>query len=176
MAFRSKKRSRLEDRLRSLEKESHLIKDDMRTLSSMLKNPDDWKGKTKLKYQPKPRLVPPAPKEDPVASSKRRHIRERNAPHGELFQWHGTASDKSHAEDSELFPNVRLDKQQQAETSVGYAKGQLDKKRFTNYFAQGSFMGPVMPLKQEKNLQRNKAVFMLIVVIVVGFVVVKLLL
>ena len=48
-------------------------------------------------------------------------------------------------------------------------------RRFFNFFARGSFEGS-LPLRQEKRVQRNKAIFMLAVVAVVAFVVFKLVL
>lgn len=42
-------------------------------------------------------------------------------------------------------------------------------ERFANYFSSGSF-GKTKPLGHEKRLQRNKAVFMVIFVLIVGYV------
>jgi hypothetical protein len=46
-------------------------------------------------------------------------------------------------------------------------------QRFANYFSSGNFLGG-RPMKQEKSVQRNKAVFMIVVVIVVAFSVFRL--
>ena len=48
-----------------------------------------------------------------------------------------------------------------------------DSGRFANYFASGSF-GRNRPMAQEKKVQRNKAVFMLIFVLLFGSILVKL--
>ncbi len=49
-----------------------------------------------------------------------------------------------------------------------------DKERFASYFTSGNFIRS-RPLRQERRLQRNKALFMLFVVAMVAFVVVSLL-
>ena len=45
-------------------------------------------------------------------------------------------------------------------------KAVMKDQRFANYFSSGNFLGG-RPMKQEKSVQRNKAVFMIVVVIVV---------
>lgn len=42
-------------------------------------------------------------------------------------------------------------------------------ERFANYFSSGSF-GKTRPLGYEKRLQRNKAIFMVIFVVIVAYV------
>lgn len=46
-------------------------------------------------------------------------------------------------------------------------------KRFTSYFSAGGFKSP-MPARQERSIQRNKAIFMVVLVVVVGYVLIRL--
>jgi hypothetical protein len=56
-------------------------------------------------------------------------------------------------------------------------KAVLNDQRFANYFSSGGFVGgagPQRPLKVERKVQRNKAIFLWIFVILAAFTVIRL--
>ncbi len=167
------RKSPLEQRLKELEREASLVRKDMKVLSRAIQKPDVLERLPPLKSGESRRPVRPAVRRDPVQASEERAAQkavEEGAPHGELFQWAprrsllGTARNAARAEES-------------VEEGAGPAEGKgrvrpVQDERFRAYFGNGSFVAS-RPLKQERRIQRNKALFMLIVVLFFGFMVLK---
>ncbi len=153
MRGKREKLSPLEERLRELEREQRQLQSAARTLSNALRNPaklGDALKRTVHSERPKP----PPVRRDPVVPPPPPAGNE--AP-DELFSWERKDGGPS---GNTLFPS--------AAPSVR-APVQGD-QRFANYFMAGGLMGP-RPLRQEKSVQRNKAIFMIVVVLVVAFLV-----
>jgi hypothetical protein len=145
MAWSSKKDSLLDRRLRELQDEQQQLRRHIKTISRALKNQDDLADL--------PRRVPLAP--PAVRAGSRRP--GPPAPAEEGSEENG---------DPETVRPV--------EAGSRPASPVKSDGRFANYFTVGSVNG-LRPLRHEKALQRNKALFMIFVVLVVAFVVYKLL-
>jgi hypothetical protein len=165
----------LERRLKELKKESELVRDDIKALSKAVKNPDAVSSLPRLKsLRHDDRRVPPPTRKDPVSTP-----REPPSPEpkpagtgGELFDWAPRAGQLGR-QAAGVPPKVIG---QPLPEPVGGPKNKavMRDQRFANYFSSGNFLGG-RPMKQEKSVQRNKAVFMIVVVIVVAFSVIRLL-
>jgi hypothetical protein len=157
----SSKKTALERRLKELQKESELVRSDIKVLNKVVKNPDGFAQIPKLRSERQAPPIAPPLREDPVAKARAAAQELPPAgPHDDLFG---------------LPPKVEPVRgwgrpPVSPEPNVG-AKGKAAPKdeRFANYFSSGGFLGGPRPMKQERNVQRNKAVFMVIVVIVVFF-------
>ena len=57
--------------------------------------------------------------------------------------------------------------------SLSKKMGNISDNRLAKYLASGSFMD-TRPLRQEKSVQRNKAIFMVLFVVMVAYVVMRL--
>lgn len=105
-----------------------------------------------------------------IARAGRRTPRPRPAPAPAPEQ-------AGRAAGEDLFAYAQRRDQQGEPPSAGpsRAAGTLrDKQKFASYFTSGTFIRS-RPLRQERRLQRNKAIFMLFVVVLVAFVVISLL-
>jgi hypothetical protein len=142
-----KKQSQVERRLRELEEEKELVRKDIRTLSKALKNREEFAGV--------PRLKSSSP-----AVTARRSAAAAPAP--------GPAPA---AAPEEPRPREMLDEG----AAALRAKGSPVSKdsRFTNYFQVDTAQGR-RPLRQEKSVQRNKAIFMLVIVLLAAYIVYRL--
>ena len=168
------KKTLLERRLKELKKESELVREDIKVLSRAVNHPDEVNSLPRLKsLRREERRVPPPTRKDPVSAP-----RELPPPgpqpasaNGELFDWTLRAEqmERQAAGNSphEIGPSLP--------GPVGGPKNKAVMKnhRFASYFSSGNFLGG-RPLKQEKSVQRNKAVFMIIFVIIVMFSVYRL--
>ncbi len=176
------KKSTLERRLKELKKESELVRDDIKALSKAVKNPEDVSlpRLKSLKYED--RRVPPPTRKDPVLSSREQAVPEpkpepKPEPRpagikGELFEWAPRAEQmerEAAGSPPKVFGQALPDS-----SAVPRNKAVMKDQRFANYFSSGNFLGGQRPMKQEKSVQRNKAVFMLVVVIIVAFSVFRL--
>jgi hypothetical protein len=173
MVGRTNSKSPLDQRLKDLQKEADAIRDDMKVLSRALKKPDTLENLPKLKSNRRPAPVRPAIRRDPVEISREKSELpppENVEEAGELFAWSprrsmvtkpGAGQEHAYLGDS----GAATDRRPKV----------VNDERFRNYFGNGSFMA-TRPLKQEKQIQRNKAIFMICVVLVFGFIVLKLLL
>lgn len=153
----ARKKSPLENRLRELEKEADIIRQDMKVLSRAMKKPDQLAALPRLKSH---RIAPP-PRQIPHVAPPAVPSPERPAaaPPGDLFPESPVASPPPRE-----LPTV-------GETASERPRSHMSRdERFRNYFGHGSFL-PARPLKQERRVQRNKAIFVLVVVVVFGFIV-----
>ena len=171
------KKSALERRLKDLKKESELVRDDIKALAKAIRNPDDVNMPRLKSSKREERRVPPPMRKDPVVSSREPPRTEmpsdpRSAgPHGELFEW---APRAEQMERQSLGQPPKVFGQSLPESAPSPKNRAVTQdQRFANYFSSGGFLGG-RPMKQEKSVQRNKAVFMLVVVIIVAFSVFRL--
>ena len=159
----SKKPSIFEKKLRELEEQASLVESDIRSMQRVLKKPGSAELPSLRSNQPEPRRVeppapveplppPPAPKMvEPPAPGK------KPAPEGELFGADEVAA-------------ARAGKPAVLDTRS--RKAPPGSERFASYLSSGSF-GRSRPLTQEKRIQRNKAVFMLIFVALIAFLLIQ---
>lgn len=168
------KKSSLERRLKELRKESELVREDIKALSKAVKNPDEVSLPRLKSLRHDDRRVPPPTRKDPVVTP-----REPPKPDpksvgvgGELFDWTSRAEQLDRQ--AAGFPPKVIGQSLPEPTGGPKNKAVMKDQRFANYFSSGNFLGG-RPMKQEKSVQRNKAVFMIVVVIVVTFIVIRLL-
>ena len=172
MASSFSSRSRLDRRIRQLRKESEVVREDIRTLSRALKNRDELDRLPKLKsgkYVEAPAIPPPTrgdPVRKPVAGVPAMPPKMIEQAVDEGAQPAGAAFPQR--EPKAGVPPISL-------PGAGPVRSQppVKDERFANLFSSGGFLGSVN-VRQERNVQKNKAIFMLLVVIVVFFVVYKL--
>lgn len=145
MAFFPAPKDRFSQRLKELEKEARVLRADIRKVARAVSQPGEPGPLPALKS----RHFDPPPA-SPLA-----------APSAELAAFTMPGRDAPPPDTEALVAG-----------GDGIVRG-LDKGRFINYFATGSFI-PTRVVRQERNLQRNKAIFMLVVVVVVAFIVIKL--
>ena len=166
-------KSSLERRLKELKKESELVRDDIKALSKAVKNPDEGSLPRLKSLRHEDRRVPPPTRKDPVLTPREPPKPEPKptGAGGELFDW-APRAEQLDRQAAGMPPKVI------GQSLPGPAGGPKNKavmkdQRFANYFSSGNFLGG-RPMKQEKSVQRNKAVFMIVVVIVVAFSVFRL--
>ncbi|MBU0677548.1 MAG: hypothetical protein KJ626_05470 [Verrucomicrobia bacterium] len=169
-----RKKSSIDKRLRALEREADKIRTDIKSVSKSL---DSESSEVPLIRDLGGLKVRPA--ETPLKSSRVAEQEGRplklGARRGEqgLFKWQGRGGN---AEGSDVSGSA--DRPQPVPTlfgpdnSAGMSGG--DKPQFLNYLSTGSFRTP-RDGRRERSVQRNKAVFMIIVVAVALYIVVKLL-
>ena len=162
----SSSKSRLEHRLRELRKESELVREDIRTLGRVVRNREELDRLPKLKsgkYTERP--IPPPTRRDPVRG----------------------ADEPAPAMPPRIIDQPRVPVMPPAQAPAGIpARGATPSggaaprprvppsdERFASLFSSSGFLGSVNA-RQERNVQKNKAIFMLLVVIVVFFVVFQL--
>lgn len=163
-----------ERRLKELEREARQVRSDLKTLHRALEKPE------RLASVPRPRSlqkrdesVTPPQRNDPVRQAEPPAAAAAEAsapPPGELFAWRPPVPIREKQRKSEKSPPAPAPAA--AEPAHKGARFLKD-ERFTNYFSSGSFVGSP-PAKGEGRVQRNKAVFMILIVIVVGFILYRL--
>jgi len=168
MGMTSGKKARMQRRLKELRKESELVRDDIRTLSRMIRNRDQLDALPKLRSgKCEVRPIPPPSRQDPVRGRMPAPVAEVPPPEPE------EVSPREQA--PRVPPRQRpvSEARPAQEVDAGPKRALTGNERFASYFSSGSFLGGP-PLRQEKNVQRNKAVFMLVVVAIVFFIVFQL--
>lgn len=168
MAYSAGKKAALERRLKDLKKEAELIRSDIRTLSRAVKRPEDLDSLPTLKTtRLESRPVPPPGRRDPVhkAAVSTEPDKPADAGHGELFGW---APPNGRPANGSPYPSMP------AQGAGPKNRAVSKNERFANYFSSGGFLGGHAPMKQEKNVQRNRAIAMLIVVGIFAFIVFQL--
>ncbi|HBA85565.1 MAG TPA: hypothetical protein DCZ95_15895 [Verrucomicrobia bacterium] len=177
MAGGTNRKSPLDLRLKELQKEAEAVRDDMKVLSRALKKPDSLENLPRLKSNRRPPPVRPGVRRDPVEASREKN--EMPPPEietpggGELFAWAPRRNMVTPPDTSGQ--HAYLGDNGSAVSSDRNRPKVMNDERFRNYFGNGSFIAS-RPLKQEKQIQRNKAIFMVCVVLFFGFIVLKLLL
>jgi hypothetical protein len=168
------KKTSLERRLKELKKESELVREDIKVLSKAVKNPDEVKSLPRLKsLRHEERRVPPPTRKDPVFASREppQPAPKLASAEGELFDWVPRAEQPDRQ--AAGMPSKAMGQSLPGSASGPRNKAVMKNHRFANYFSSGNFLGG-RPMKQEKSIQRNKAFFMIIVVIIVTFSVFRL--
>jgi hypothetical protein len=168
------KKMSVERRLKELKKESELVREDIKVLSKAVNNPDEMNSLPRLKsLRHEERRVPPPTRRDPVSAPHEPPPPAPKPTHagGELFDWMPRA-EQMDRQAAGMPPKVI------GHSLPGSADGPKNKAvmknhRFASYFSSGNFLGG-RPMKQEKRVQRNKAVFMVVFVIIVAFSVFRL--
>jgi len=160
MARDSKKQeTAFERKLKEIEQEKRRVQNEIKSLSKAMKRGE---------VPPSPSVARTPPRQIP-ASGKPEEASPAKESAGELFAWR---KDKDAAQPQ---------KAEAPRKSVGSPWGAEKKRpisgdeRFSNYFSAGGFQSP-LPARQERSVQRNKAIFMIVLVIVVGYIIVTVLL
>jgi hypothetical protein len=161
MRLGAKKESALERRLKQVKKDLELVSSDVKAMNKAVREADGVWVRPKLRSE----QVPP-PEETPAPMTP-------PAPESSL------ARPVSKLSSNELFPEFSPGSRVKAPTgtALGSAsvqgpdelarggRGRLQKnKRFANYFVGASLDG-IQPLRQERTVQRNKAIFMIVLVL-----------
>ena len=150
MSWLSKKKSALDRRMEKIQREDERIRQDIRSLHKAIK-----------RSKPLPRASSAgADSDDQNVGSETRRGRSPNLQ-------------RSAAEAIEETGNTVAYRTPQNSAVTRSRHRQEDDNRFARYFATGSLMGG-QPLKQEKSIQRNKAIFMILFVSMLAFIVFKL--
>ena len=167
------KNSSLERRLKELKKESELVREDIKALSKAVKNPEEVRLPRLKSSRHEDRRVPPPTRKDPVVATQEtsRLPAEPTGARGELFDW-APRAEQMERQSAGQPPKVIGQSLPEAPSGPKNASVMKD-QRFANYFSSGNFLGS-RPMKQEKSVQRNKAVFMIVVVVLVAFSVFRL--
>jgi hypothetical protein len=164
MTSSPKKNSALSRRLKQIEKELSLVSHDVKVMSKAVRRPEAGLPPTaQLRSQLKsgvslpPPQVQATPKTTPGAAS------------GELFPRVSTPADNSPPPLTAAAP-IREEQVFEKER----AKLERD-HRFASYLVSGSVDG-IQPLRQERRVQRIKAIFMVVVLLIVLVFVIRLIL
>ncbi len=137
-----KKESSFERKLKEIEREKRRIDHDIKSLSKAMK-----RGELPPPPGPRPTTGRPAPKESDG---------ELGAMHKEKEAGHTSEEAHKALLGSPLVPEKKIPV--------------YGDERFTSYFSAGGFKAP-MPARQERSIQRNKAVFMVVLVIIIGYII-----
>ena len=173
------KKTALERRLKELKKESELVREDIKAFSKAVKNPEGVTVMPRLKSaRLEARRVPPPTRRDPVSTPPEPSPAEIKPPEpkpagagSDLFDWAPRAVQLGRQADG-LPPKV-VGEALSPQAGGARNKAVMKDQRFAQYFSSGNFLGG-RPLRQEKSVQRNKAVFMIVVVIIFAFSVFRL--
>lgn len=163
MAGASSLKDRIERRLREVQREAALVREDVRTLRTALRNRDKLDHLPKLKstshYADR---IPPPSRRDPVREKQR-----------------SSATVPRDLTEAPVRENVRepIRTASVVESVSAAAKTQPVRgdTRFANLFSSGGFFGTAAYSPAEHRVQRNKAIFVAILLILVLFVVMNLL-
>jgi len=167
----SKRRRGLERRLKELGKESGLLREDIRALSRFVKNPEIQESFPRLKSDryTAPVVRPPA-RIDPADKDvlpKPGVVPDRiSAPEQSVRTEHigkGT---------NQVPP--RMDPSPRSESDTRIKRAVPRDERFASLFSSGGFLGGPVPVRQDRRVQRNKAIFMVVLVVIVLFIVLQL--
>lgn len=161
MAASSGKKTFFERRLKELEKESKLVRSDIHSLSRVLEKPEDA-DVPKLKSRSEPPRIPPPSRPDPVTRPAERPPAEP----GDLFTAARAPGPRLRRPGTPPIPAEPL--------PVARPKPAAADDRFVNYFATGSFVGGGAP-PEARRVQRNKAIFMLLLVVLFAIILYSLL-
>ena len=157
-------KSSLERRLKDLEKEARLVQGDIKSLSRALRKPEEISAIPRLKSI-HPEYVKPPSRRDPILAEPPRETsepeeEEAGEPQGgeDLFSWAPRNTGRPEVPDPGQQIDIQGPRPRQAVSGD---------KRFANYFTSGTFITP-RPLRTEKNVQRNRAIGMIILLVLVG--------
>lgn len=165
------KKSPLEKRLKELEREARLVRADIQTLTRVLKTLDRRTSVPRSKSLPlegsPPRNHGPAPEEprEPTAPPW--------APPEELSAEPAPGARQGEEADEQVPVPATSHGDERRETTPKAEHLRKD-QRFASYFSSGNFLG-APPARADGRIHRNKAVFMVLLVVVFGFILWRLL-
>lgn len=162
MTGASSLKDRIERRLREVQREAALVREDVRTLRTALRDRDklDHLPKLKSAHYNAARLPPPS-RPDPVREKQPRSGASRKL------------TEASPAEDVRE-PMISANAFNSASATIKSQPVRGD-ARFANLFSSGGFFETAGYSPAEHRVQRNKAIFVVILLILVLFVVISLL-
>jgi hypothetical protein len=169
MGFLTGKKTSMERRLKELKKESELVREDIKVLSKAVNNPAEVNSLPRLKsLRHEERRVPPPTRKDPISAPREPlpPVPKPASADGELFDWVPRAEQMDRQTAGK--PPNWIGQSLPGPAGSPKNKAVMKNHRFASYFSSGNFLGG-RPMKKEKNVQRNKAVFMIIVVIIFMF-------
>lgn len=162
MAADSSLKNRIERRLREVQREAMLVREDVRTLRAALEKRDELEHLPKLKsskyYMSR---VPPPARTDPV--------REKTASPSKA------GGPVAGAAPPRIRPPEPEPVSPPAGASGSKAKPVQRDERFASLFSSSGFLGTAASAPMDHRVQRNKAIFVLIFVLVALFIVINLL-
>ncbi len=158
-----KKESSFERKLKDIEREKRRVQHEIKSLSRAMK---------KGEWSPSAANGPRVPlreklgsRADDVApeSDARQEKTAKAETAGDLFSWNSGNKEPVPAREPQR-------KESLSSPLVAEKKKPVyGDERFGNYFSAGGFKSPVS--RQERSIQRNKAIFMIVLVIVVGYII-----
>jgi len=148
-----KKESAFDRKLKDIEREKRRLQNEIKSLSRAMKKGDVPPPGTTDSRMPPRRIPAPDKKESPSNAQE---------PPGELFAWN---KDKAAPREAES-PAKPLTSPLVAEKKMPVHGDE----RFSNYFSAGGLKTPY-PARQERSIQKNKAIFMVVLVIVLGYII-----
>ncbi|MBU1693929.1 MAG: hypothetical protein KKC51_08180 [Verrucomicrobia bacterium] len=149
-----------ERRLKELEREARQVRADLKVLNKALQKPERLAAVSRPKSLKKiEEAVAPPNRGDPVVRSREPGAGAPPVPTGELFAWRSPVPVR---EKGRTAPG-------RAAEPTPKAGHLLQDDRFANYFSSGSFVR-TRPAAGGSRVQRNKALFMLVLVIIFGFI------
>ena len=155
-------REEIERRIKELEKQSNLVRRDIRTLSKAIQKPSGPIQIPRLRTAAAEQPPAPPPARPSTPRLQRSAMPGRDGEDGDLFSPGQPGAATAAAEPrAPAYPSDR--------------RPPAGEGRFAEYFASGSF-GKARMLGHERNVQRNRAIVMIILVVVVAFTVLKLVL
>jgi len=159
-----KKSSSLDQRLKRVEKELSMIDDDIRTLSKCVEHPERSPEKPRLKSRKLARETESPVPESPVFEQREETVRQPPPPA------HEPVPRPERAEEQDDEPTEPVEKKASPRRRAAKASSpgdQFRRDRLSEYLS-GSIES-VQPLRQERHVQRNKAIVMVVIVILVLF-------
>jgi hypothetical protein len=182
----NRKKSKIDQQLRELEKEASRLRSDIRNLSRAINNPETGQMpeiRTEPFVTPKKPAAPPDPidpdpesgvpvKEEPSASSEEE--KPRPPASLDLFSWSTARPSRRKKEPSARPARPGPGPGREVLSDVYMKRGALD-QRFANYLSSSGFSTSRRRSRRERSTLRNKAIFMVIVVLLMLYVVIRLL-
>ncbi len=169
----NKKNPLYERRLRELQEQSSLIEKDIRSLQRVLKKPGAGEMPTLVSSAydaPKTSDAPPAVQSTPATAS-RDVTASTDSARRALEKTFAGRTNRTPPPTGELFAPEELGTvaETQRPLSVDTKRRVVpNTERFASYLSSGSF-GKSRPLTHERKIQRNKAIIMAVVVLLIGF-------
>ncbi len=154
-----KQETAFERKLKEIELEKRRVQNEIKSLSKAMKRGE---------VPPSPSVTRMPPRHVP-ASGKPEEESPAKESAGELFAWNKEKEAAHH-------PKTEAPGKSMGSPLVAEKKRPVyGDERFSNYFSAGGFKSP-MPARQERSVQRNKAIFMIVLVILVGYIIFQVLL
>jgi len=167
----SKRRHSFERRIKDLSKESGLLREDIRALSRFVKNPEIQDSFPRLKSDRYTApVVRPRTRVDPVDENV---LPEPGASVDGVTAV-GQNVHLGPAGKNRVQAPPRIDPSSRVESDAQVKRTVPRDERFASLFSSGGFLGGPVPVRQEKSVQRNKAIFMIVIVVIVLFIVLQL--